>query len=114
MDTDACRNNGKDPVDEFFRAAKRPTVASVIVDSMAADVQAAADAMVAAPLDFDMGPQKEIAGPEMQPDAFSPTLAAVPPCKWSVQPLHPHARVHAGGAAGRGDQPRLPTGDRRR
>lgn len=43
---------------------------------MVADVQATADVVVAAPLDFNNGPQKENVGPEVQPDVFGPTLAA--------------------------------------
>ncbi|XBI71023.1 hypothetical protein VPH35_065350 [Triticum aestivum] len=77
-DDAAVSNRGKDPVDEFFKAAKRPTVASMIVDNMAADVQAAADAMVAAPLVFDNTQQRDAAPLDPQLDAFCPTLAATP------------------------------------
>ncbi|KAE8796970.1 hypothetical protein D1007_27921 [Hordeum vulgare] len=44
--------SGKDPVEEFFRTAKKPSLASVIVDGLAADVHIAAEAAVAAPLEF--------------------------------------------------------------
>ena len=46
-------NKGKDPVDDFFKTAKKPMLASLIVDGMAADVQEAVDAVVAAPLQFN-------------------------------------------------------------
>ncbi|KAF7000769.1 hypothetical protein CFC21_016589 [Triticum aestivum] len=71
--------NGKDPVEDFFKQAKRPLVASVVVDCMAADVQAVADAAVVAPLDFNDGQQVEEGGPVAQPDAFGPTLSGPPP-----------------------------------
>ncbi|XBI89683.1 hypothetical protein VPH35_027455 [Triticum aestivum] len=54
--------NGKDPVEDFFKQAKRPLLASVVVDCMAADVQAVADAAVVAPLDFNDGQQVEEGG----------------------------------------------------
>ncbi|KAE8793349.1 hypothetical protein D1007_32051 [Hordeum vulgare] len=48
-------HKGKDPVDGFFKTASKPAIASTTVDSMAADVHAAAEAVL---------------------DAFSPTLSA--------------------------------------
>ncbi|KAE8776296.1 hypothetical protein D1007_51107 [Hordeum vulgare] len=76
---DGGRREGKDPVDDFFREARRTVVASVITDPVAADVQAAAEAAVAAPLDFggesyfDEDADKT---ERVQLDAFSPTLSA--------------------------------------
>ncbi|XBH82815.1 hypothetical protein VPH35_071391 [Triticum aestivum] len=75
---DGGNNKGKDPVDDFFRQAKRPILASVIIDNSAADVQAAADDVVAAPLDFDNDKQKADAVMEAQLDTLSPTLATTP------------------------------------
>ncbi|KAE8781750.1 hypothetical protein D1007_44950 [Hordeum vulgare] len=76
---DGHRGNEKDPVDDFFRAAKKPTVASVLADPVADDVQAAAEAAVAAPLDFggDNFFEDDVdAAERVQLDAFSPTLSA--------------------------------------
>ncbi|KAE8770650.1 D-3-phosphoglycerate dehydrogenase, chloroplastic [Hordeum vulgare] len=69
-------NNGKDHVEDFFKTAKKPTIASVIVDGLAADVHAAAEAVVAAPLEFDEDPLPHAADGAGQLDAFSPTLSA--------------------------------------
>ncbi|KAE8810912.1 hypothetical protein D1007_12262 [Hordeum vulgare] len=70
--------SGKDPVDDFFKAAKKPTIACVVVDPLVADVQDAADAAVAAPLDFgDNFFQDDVdAAERVQLDMFSPTLFA--------------------------------------
>ncbi|KAE8770518.1 hypothetical protein D1007_57719 [Hordeum vulgare] len=65
---------GKDPVDEFFKTAKKPPMTSPVVDGMAADVQAAADAVLAEPLQFDEESLLEAAGEALQLDSFSPTL----------------------------------------
>ncbi|XBI25545.1 hypothetical protein VPH35_050460 [Triticum aestivum] len=73
---DICSDKGKDPVEDFFREAKRPILASMIVDNAAADVQAAADAVVAAPLDFDNNMHTGGAATEAQLVAFGPTLAS--------------------------------------
>ncbi|KAI5016654.1 hypothetical protein ZWY2020_006505 [Hordeum vulgare] len=40
---------GKDPVEEFFRTAKKPSLASVVVDGLATDVHNAAEAAVVPP-----------------------------------------------------------------
>ncbi|KAE8768788.1 hypothetical protein D1007_59740 [Hordeum vulgare] len=66
---------GKDPVDEFFKMAKKPPMTSPVVDGMAADVQEAADAVLAEPLQFDEGALLEAVGEALQLDAFSPTLS---------------------------------------
>ncbi|KAE8773020.1 hypothetical protein D1007_54934 [Hordeum vulgare] len=47
---------------------------SPVVDGTSADVQAAADAVLAEPLHFDEGSLLEAAGEALQLDAFSPTL----------------------------------------
>ncbi|KAE8794583.1 hypothetical protein D1007_30622 [Hordeum vulgare] len=73
------RHEGKDPVDDFFTEARRTTVASVVADPVAAEVQAAAEAAVATPLDFggesffddDVDEDERV-----QLDVFSPTLSA--------------------------------------
>ncbi|KAE8787757.1 hypothetical protein D1007_38222 [Hordeum vulgare] len=67
---------GKDPVEDFFRTAKGPSIASVIVDGMAADVHNAAEAAVAAPLEFDEAPLLHGSVDAVQLDAFSSTLSA--------------------------------------
>ncbi|KAE8803918.1 hypothetical protein D1007_20179 [Hordeum vulgare] len=76
--TPVARTNasGKDPVEEFFRTAKKPTIASVIVDALAADVHIAAEAAVAAPLEFVDANLLQASGETVQLDAFSPTLSA--------------------------------------
>ncbi|KAE8820329.1 hypothetical protein D1007_01758 [Hordeum vulgare] len=56
--------------------ARRPAVTSVIVDSMATNLQAAADTIVAGPLEFDKGPKKENVGLKMQLDMFSLIMSA--------------------------------------
>lgn len=68
--------SGKDPVEEFFRTAKKPTIASVIVDGLAAGVHIAAEAAVAAPLEFVDANLLQASGETVQLDAFSPTLSA--------------------------------------
>ncbi|KAE8789649.1 hypothetical protein D1007_36151 [Hordeum vulgare] len=68
--------SGKDPVKEFFRTAKKPTIASVIVDGLAADVHIAAEAAVVAPLEFVDANLLQASGETVQLDAFSPTLSA--------------------------------------
>ncbi|KAE8769476.1 D-3-phosphoglycerate dehydrogenase, chloroplastic [Hordeum vulgare] len=76
---DGGRREGKDPVDDFFREARRTSVASVITDPVAANVQAAAEAAVAAPLYFDGESyfDEDVDEAErVQLDAFSPTLSA--------------------------------------
>ncbi|KAE8795337.1 hypothetical protein D1007_29766 [Hordeum vulgare] len=73
---DGGDRNGKDPVEDFFKTAKKPSLASVIVDGLAADVHAAAEAVVAAPLEFDEQPLGMASGEALQLDAFSPTLSA--------------------------------------
>ncbi|KAE8770728.1 hypothetical protein D1007_57451 [Hordeum vulgare] len=64
--------NWMDPVEDFFKTTKKPSVASVIVDGMAADVHAAAKAVVAALLEFDEQPLDLASGEALQLDAFSP------------------------------------------
>ncbi|KAE8817767.1 hypothetical protein D1007_04536 [Hordeum vulgare] len=73
---DGCKSNGKDPMDDFLKAAKKPMIASVIVDNMAVDVQAAADVAVATPLEFDDNTLHEGVEATAQLDVFSPTLSA--------------------------------------
>ncbi|KAE8793888.1 hypothetical protein D1007_31478 [Hordeum vulgare] len=76
---DEGRREGKDPVDDFFREARRTAVASVITDRVAADVHAAAEAEVAAPLDFggESYFDEDVDEAErVQLDAFRPTLSA--------------------------------------
>ncbi|KAE8811533.1 hypothetical protein D1007_11589 [Hordeum vulgare] len=68
--------SGKDPVEEFFRTAKKPTLASVVVDGLATDVHIAAEASVAAPLEFVDATLLQASGKLVQLDAFSPTLSA--------------------------------------
>ncbi|KAE8790554.1 hypothetical protein D1007_35122 [Hordeum vulgare] len=68
--------SGKDPVEEFFRTAKKSTLASVIVDGLAADVHIAVEAAVAGPLEFEEAPLLQASGEAVQLDAFSPTLSA--------------------------------------
>ncbi|KAE8778392.1 Histidyl-tRNA synthetase [Hordeum vulgare] len=65
-----------DLVEEFFRTAKKPTLASVIVDGLAVDVHIAAEAAVAAPLEFVDASLLQASGESVQLDAFSPTLSA--------------------------------------
>ncbi|KAE8819644.1 hypothetical protein D1007_02290 [Hordeum vulgare] len=67
---------GKDPVEEFFKTAKKPSLASVVVDGLAADVHNAAEAAVAAPLDFVDATLLQAPGESVELDAFSPTLSA--------------------------------------
>ncbi|KAE8812195.1 hypothetical protein D1007_10804 [Hordeum vulgare] len=67
--------SGIDPIEDFFKTTKKPTLASVIVDSMAADVHTATEAVVAAPLEFDEEPLLHAAVEAVQLDAFSPTLS---------------------------------------
>ncbi|KAE8798883.1 hypothetical protein D1007_25852 [Hordeum vulgare] len=59
-----------------FWTAKKPTIASVSVDGLAADVHIAAEATVAAPLEFDEAPLLQVSCEAVQLDAFSPTLSA--------------------------------------
>uniref|UniRef100_A0A8I6WB99 Uncharacterized protein n=1 Tax=Hordeum vulgare subsp. vulgare TaxID=112509 RepID=A0A8I6WB99_HORVV len=73
---DELVSKGKDPVDDFFRTAKKPSLASTAVDGLAADVQAAAEAVVTAPLEFDTNALDRTPGEALQLDAFSPTLSA--------------------------------------
>ncbi|KAE8795736.1 D-3-phosphoglycerate dehydrogenase, chloroplastic [Hordeum vulgare] len=68
--------SGKDPVEEFFRTAKKPTLASVVVDGLATDVHISAEAAVAAPLEFVDATLLQASGESVQLDAFSPTLSA--------------------------------------
>ncbi|KAE8772951.1 hypothetical protein D1007_54967 [Hordeum vulgare] len=68
--------SGKGLVEEFFRMAKKPTLASIIVDGLAADVHIAAEAVVAAPLEFVDANLLQASGESVQLDAFSPTLSA--------------------------------------
>ncbi|KAE8777284.1 hypothetical protein D1007_49962 [Hordeum vulgare] len=67
---------GKDPVEEFFKTAKKPSLASVVVDGLAADVHYAAEAAVAAPLDFVDATLLQAPRESVELDAFSPTLSA--------------------------------------
>ncbi|KAE8810723.1 D-3-phosphoglycerate dehydrogenase, chloroplastic [Hordeum vulgare] len=67
---------GKDPVEEFFKTAKKPSLAFVVVDGLAADVHNAAEAAVAAPLDFVDATLLQAPGESVELDAFSPTLSA--------------------------------------
>ncbi|KAE8787935.1 hypothetical protein D1007_38077 [Hordeum vulgare] len=57
-----AETTGKDPVDEFFKTASKQPMTSPVVDGMAADVQAPADAVLAEPLHFDEGSLLEAAG----------------------------------------------------
>uniref|UniRef100_A0A8I6XRA7 Uncharacterized protein n=1 Tax=Hordeum vulgare subsp. vulgare TaxID=112509 RepID=A0A8I6XRA7_HORVV len=68
--------DGKDPIEDFFRMAKRPSIASIIVDSMATDVHNATEAAFASPLEFDEAPLLHSSVDAVQLDAFSPTLSA--------------------------------------
>ncbi|KAE8771455.1 hypothetical protein D1007_56658 [Hordeum vulgare] len=69
-------SRGKDPVDDFFRSAKKPLLAPAAVDGLAADVHAAAEAVLAEPLEFDKEALDRTPGEALQLDAFSPTLSA--------------------------------------
>uniref|UniRef100_A0A287VVP2 DUF4283 domain-containing protein n=1 Tax=Hordeum vulgare subsp. vulgare TaxID=112509 RepID=A0A287VVP2_HORVV len=69
-------NKGKDLVEDFFKTTRKPALASFIADGMATNVQAVADVVVAAPLEFDEGALLEAVGEAVQLDAFSPTLFA--------------------------------------
>ncbi|KAE8816074.1 hypothetical protein D1007_06396 [Hordeum vulgare] len=69
-------HRGKDPVDDFFKTASKPLITSTTVDSMAADVQAAADAVVNTPLEFDAELLRNDPAEAVQLHAFSPTLSA--------------------------------------
>ncbi|KAE8795330.1 hypothetical protein D1007_29828 [Hordeum vulgare] len=68
--------SGIDPVEDFFKTAKKPTIILVIVDSMAADVHTTTEAVVAAPLEFDEDPLLHALVEAVQLNAFSPTLSA--------------------------------------
>uniref|UniRef100_A0A8I6YDV6 DUF4283 domain-containing protein n=1 Tax=Hordeum vulgare subsp. vulgare TaxID=112509 RepID=A0A8I6YDV6_HORVV len=68
--------SGKGLVEEFFRTAKKPTLASIIIDGLAADVHISAEAAVAAPLEFVDANLLQASGESVQLDAFSPTLSA--------------------------------------
>ncbi|KAE8767470.1 D-3-phosphoglycerate dehydrogenase, chloroplastic [Hordeum vulgare] len=73
------RREGKDPVDDFFRETRRTAVASLVADPAAAEVHAAIEAAVAAPLDFggDSFFDDDVDEAEgVQLDAFSPMLFA--------------------------------------
>ncbi|KAE8781798.1 hypothetical protein D1007_44895 [Hordeum vulgare] len=70
-----AETTGKDLVDEFFKIASKQPMTSPVVDGMAADVQAAAGAVLAEPLHFAEGSLLEAAGEALQLDAFSPTLS---------------------------------------
>ncbi|KAE8818395.1 D-3-phosphoglycerate dehydrogenase, chloroplastic [Hordeum vulgare] len=67
---------GKDLVDDFFRSAKKPLLAPTAVDGLAADVHAAAEAVLAEPLEFDKEALDRTPGEALHLDAFSPTLLA--------------------------------------
>uniref|UniRef100_A0A8I6YY45 Uncharacterized protein n=1 Tax=Hordeum vulgare subsp. vulgare TaxID=112509 RepID=A0A8I6YY45_HORVV len=70
--------HGTPPADAAARGGSRSggnITHSGAVDGMAADVQAAADAVLAEPLHFDEGSLLEAAGEALQLDAFSPTLS---------------------------------------
>ncbi|KAE8769686.1 hypothetical protein D1007_58672 [Hordeum vulgare] len=69
-------HSGFDRVKDFFKTAKKPTITSVIVYSMAADIHTAAEAVVAARLEFDEDPWLHASVEAVQLDAFSPTLSA--------------------------------------
>ncbi|KAE8818366.1 D-3-phosphoglycerate dehydrogenase, chloroplastic [Hordeum vulgare] len=69
-------SRGKDHVDDFFRSAKKPLLASTAVDGLAADVHAAAEAVLVEPLEFDKEALDRTLGEALQLDAFSPTLSA--------------------------------------
>ncbi|KAE8793713.1 hypothetical protein D1007_31618 [Hordeum vulgare] len=69
-------SRGKDPVDDFFRSAKKSLLAPAAVDGLAADVHAAAEAVLAEPLAFDKEALDRTPGEALQLDAFSPTLSA--------------------------------------
>uniref|UniRef100_A0A8I6WZA7 DUF4283 domain-containing protein n=1 Tax=Hordeum vulgare subsp. vulgare TaxID=112509 RepID=A0A8I6WZA7_HORVV len=65
----------KDPVVDFFETAPKPCSASAAVDSLAADVHAAAEAVVNSPLQFDAALLLNDPSEAVQFDAFSPTLS---------------------------------------
>ncbi|KAE8780566.1 D-3-phosphoglycerate dehydrogenase, chloroplastic [Hordeum vulgare] len=67
---------GEDPVEDFFKSASKQSIASAAVDSMAADVQAAAEAAISSPLEFDPVLLLNDPNEAVQLDAFSPTLSA--------------------------------------
>ncbi|KAE8776577.1 D-3-phosphoglycerate dehydrogenase, chloroplastic [Hordeum vulgare] len=69
-------STGKDPVEDFFKTAPKPYSTSVVVDSLAADVHAAAEAVVNSPLEFDTARLLNDPSETVQLDAFSPTLSA--------------------------------------
>ncbi|KAE8783132.1 hypothetical protein D1007_43434 [Hordeum vulgare] len=73
---DGSGRNGKDQVEDFFKTVRKPSLASVIVDGLAVDEQADAEAVVATPLEFDNEPLDKAPGEALQLDAFSPTLSA--------------------------------------
>ncbi|KAE8787837.1 hypothetical protein D1007_38156 [Hordeum vulgare] len=70
------RSRGKGPVDDFFRSAKKPLLAPSVVDGLAADVHAAAEVVLAEPLEFDKEALDRTPGEALQLDAFSPTHSA--------------------------------------
>ncbi|KAE8780178.1 D-3-phosphoglycerate dehydrogenase, chloroplastic [Hordeum vulgare] len=57
-------------------SAKKPLLAPAAVDGLAADVHAAAEAVLAEPLEFDKEALDRTPGEALQLDAFSPTLSA--------------------------------------
>ncbi|KAE8817846.1 hypothetical protein D1007_04465 [Hordeum vulgare] len=67
---------GEDPVEDFLKSASKQSIASATVDSMAADVQAAAEAAISSPLEFDAALLLNDPNEAVQLDAFSPTLSA--------------------------------------
>ncbi|KAE8768492.1 hypothetical protein D1007_60020 [Hordeum vulgare] len=67
---------GEDPVEDFFKSASKPSIASAAVDSMAADVHAAVEAAISSPLEFDAALLLNDPNEVVQLDAFSPTLSA--------------------------------------
>ncbi|KAE8805825.1 D-3-phosphoglycerate dehydrogenase, chloroplastic [Hordeum vulgare] len=69
-----CR--GKDPVEDFFKSASKPSIISATVDSMAVDVHAAAEAVVKSPLEFDAALLLNDPSEAVQLEAFCPTLSA--------------------------------------
>ncbi|KAE8820513.1 hypothetical protein D1007_01663 [Hordeum vulgare] len=69
-------HTGKDPVEAFFNTAPKPYSTSTAVDSLAADVHAAAEALVNSPLEFDAARLLTDPSETVQLDAFSPTLSA--------------------------------------
>ncbi|KAE8813556.1 hypothetical protein D1007_09258 [Hordeum vulgare] len=66
----------EDPVEDFFKSASKPSIASAAVDSMEADVQAAAEAGISSPLEVNAALLLNDPNEAVQLDAFSPTLSA--------------------------------------